>query len=401
MVLLMPNKINHLHIKNFRSLADIHITPDSLNILFGPNGAGKSTFLDTIWFIRDCAIRGVDSAASFRDHGIGILWDGANTTDNILISIEDESTKYEVLFGLSAGRIEPFVGEKLVKKINNELLIDRTIGSDKAIFYHLGMGQDKTTITLREPEKLALTSYVAFGTSDIAALELDKLLRAARSYHLRGASLFNLRRSGSESEAGDRLQDRCENLWSVLRNLHDRRVIDERYDTIINFMKESFPSFDGLYFEQTGRNAVYANFLDRKRRKPIQASGVSDGHIQMLINLAALFSEKANGYSLILLDEPDISLHPWALAVLAKAVKLATEKWNKQVFISTHSPVLISQFAPEHIWVMELDENGQTMMKRVSEIEEIQDLLEDYATGSLYMAEAIAPQSKAFTEELK
>ncbi|MFM5981746.1 MAG: AAA family ATPase [Sphaerospermopsis kisseleviana] len=75
----MPNKINHLHIKNFRSLADIHITPDSLNILFGPNGAGKSTFLDTIWFIRDCAIRGVDSAASFRDHGIGILWDAANT----------------------------------------------------------------------------------------------------------------------------------------------------------------------------------------------------------------------------------------------------------------------------------------------------------------------------------
>ena len=87
--------------------------------------------------------------------------------------------------------------------------------------------------------------------------------------------------------------------------------------------------------------------------------------------------------------------------MLAKAVKLATEKWNKQVFVSTHSPVLISQFAPENIWAMELDKNGQTMMKRVSEIEEIQDLLEDYATGSLYMAEAIAPQSKAFTEELK
>ncbi|NET02931.1 MAG: AAA family ATPase [Sphaerospermopsis sp. SIO1G1] len=397
----MPNKINHLHIKNFRSLADIHIIPDSLNILFGPNGAGKSTFLDTIWFIRDCAIRGVDSAASFRDHGIGILCDGASTTDNILISIEDESTKYEVVFGLSAGRIEPFVGEKLVKKINNELLIERTIGSDKATFYNVGMALVQATITLREPEKLALTNYVAIGTSDVAAFELDKLLRAARSYHLRSASLFNLRRSGSESEAGDRLQDRCENLWSVLRNLHDRRVIDERYDTIINFMKESFPSFDGLYFEQTGRNVVYANFLDTKRRKPIQASGVSDGHLQMLINLTALFSEKPNGYSLILLDEPDISLHPWALAVLAKAVKIATEKWNKQVFISTHSPVLISQFAPKNIWVMELDTNGQTMMQRVSEIEEIQDLLEDYATGSLYMAEAIAPQSKAFTEDVK
>ncbi|MFM8005695.1 MAG: AAA family ATPase, partial [Dolichospermum sp.] len=319
----MLNKLNHLHIKNFRSLADVHISPDSLNILFGQNGAGKSTFLDTIWFIRDCAIRGVDSASSFRDHGIGILWDGASETDNILIEIEDESTKYEVSFGLSSGRIEAFAGERLVNKVNNQLLINRTIGSDKATFYQF-MGEDETTITLREPEKLALTSYVAFGKGDGAASELDKLLRAARSYHLRGASLFNLRRAGSESEPGDRLQDRCENLWSVLRNLHDRQVIDDRYDKIMKFMRESFPAFDGLYFEQTGRNTVYANFLDKRRRKPIQASGVSDGYIQMLINLTALFSEKPNGYSLILLDEPDISLHPWALAVFSKAVKLAT-----------------------------------------------------------------------------
>lgn len=395
----MPNILNHLHIKNFRSLADAHISPDSLNILFGPNGAGKSTFLDTIWFIRDCAIRGVDSASSFRDHGIGILWDGASETDNILIEIEDESTKYEVSFGLSSGRIEAFAGEKLINKINNQLLINRTIGSDKATFYQF-MGEDETTITLREPEKLALTSYVAFGKGDGTASELDRLLRAARSYHLRGASLFNLRRAGSESEPGDRLQDRCENLWSVLRNLHDRQVIDDRYDTIMKFMRESFPAFDGLYFEQTGRNTVYANFLDKRRRKPIQASGVSDGYIQMLINLTALFSEKPNGYSLILLDEPDISLHPWALAVFGKAVKLATEKLNKQVFIATHSPVLISQFEPQNIWATELDKNGQTVMKRVSEITDIQDLLEEYATGSLYMAEMIAPQSQSDAEEL-
>ncbi|NEP44305.1 MAG: AAA family ATPase, partial [Okeania sp. SIO2H7] len=102
--------------------------------------------------------------------------------------------------------------------------------------------------------------------------------------------------------------------------------------------------------------------------------------------------------SLILLDEPEISLHPWALAVFAKAVKLAAKSWNKQIFIATHSPVLISQFEPENILAAELDEERQTVMKRVSEMEDIQDLLEDYATGSLYMAEAIAPQSKSMVE---
>ncbi len=389
----MSNQLTHLQIKNFRSLADVKIQINPLNIIFGPNGAGKTTLLDTIWFVRDCAIRGVDLASSERDRGIGLLWDGADEGENISIKILTPSGEYEVSFGYSSGRIEPFAGEKLFSGHDNKLIV-RIIGSDKAQVY-LTDQQELEFITLREPEKLALSRYVAFENREAAASNIDNLLRVVRNYNSRSASLFKIKRFGSESDSGERLQDRCENLWSVLRNLHDKRVIDERYDTIISFMQESFPAFDNLFFEQTGRYTVYGNFLEKGRRQPIRSSGVSDGHLQMLINLTALFSEGQNRYSLILFDEPEISLHPWALAVFAKAVKLATEKWNKQVFIATHSPVLISQFEPENILTAELDKEGKTVLKRISEIEGIQDLLEDYATGSLYMAEMIAPQSKS------
>ncbi|MEG3931532.1 MULTISPECIES: AAA family ATPase [unclassified Microcoleus] len=392
----MSNQLTHLQIKNFRSLADVNIQINPLNIIFGPNGAGKTTLLDTIWFVRDCAIRGVDLASSERDHGIGLLWDGADEGENISIKIVTPSGEYEVSFGYSSGRIEPFAGEKLFSNHDNKLIV-RIIGSDKAQVYRTDL-QELEFITLREPEKLALTRYIAFENSEPAASNIDNLLRVVRNYNSRSASLFKIKRFGSESDSGERLQDRCENLWSVLRNLHDKRVIDERYDTIISFMQESFPAFDNLFFEQTGRYTVYGNFLEKGRRKPIRSSGVSDGHLQMLINLTALFSEGQNRYSLILFDEPEISLHPWALAVFAKAVKLATEKWNKQVFIATHSPVLISQFEPENILTAELDKEGKTVLKRISEIEGIQDLLEEYATGSLYMAEMIAPQSKSALE---
>ena len=389
----MSNQLTHLQIKNFRSLADVKIQINPLNIIFGPNGAGKTTLLDTIWFVRDCAIRGVDLASSERDHGIGLLWDGADEGENISIKIVTPSGEYEISFGYSSGRIEPFAGENLFSERDNKLIV-RIIGSDKAQVYRTDL-QKLEFITLREPEKLALSRYVAFENREAAASNIDNLLRVVRNYNSRSASLFKIKRFGSESDSGERLQDRCENLWSVLRNLHDKRVIDERYDTIISFMQESFPAFDNLFFEQTGRYTVYGNFLEKGRRKPIRSSGVSDGHLQMLINLTALFSEGQNRYSLILFDEPEISLHPWALAVFAKAVKLATEKWNKQVFIATHSPVLISQFEPENILTAELDKEGKTVLKRISEIEGIQDLLEDYATGSLYMAEMIAPQSKS------
>lgn len=395
----MSNKLARLRIRNFRSLANVAIETGALNVLFGPNGSGKTAFLDTIWFVRDCAIRGVETASSDRSHGIGALWDGADEGANISIKLETELAEYQVLFGYSSGRIESFVGETLHSKELNIRLIDRKIGSDKASFYHTKL-KGMMQLTLRDPEKLAFTRYLDLEDwSPRSAFELDRLLRFVHFYPSRRADFYRLKKLGSESSYQIWLWDRCQNLWSVLQNLLGKRVADERYDTIVSFMRESFSTFDDLLIEQTGPNTVYASFLEKGRRQPIQASGVSDGHLQMLTLLTALFSGGKDRDSLILFDEPEISLHPYALAVFAEAVKLATKEWKKQVFIATHSPVLISQFDPENILAMEINESGQTIMKRVSEMDEIEDLLEEYAVGSLYMAEMIAAQSKPPFEE--
>ncbi len=389
----MSKQLTFIETHNFRSLADVRVETKKLNILFGPNGSGKSTFLDTLWFIRDCAIRGVDEASSYRSHGIGALWDKAGESDNLSIKLETALITYEVIFGYSSGRIEPFVGETLFAKEHERRLIERKIGSDKANFYRFDLEQD-VLVELREPEKLAFTRYLDLERwSPQEAYDLDKLLRHVHFYHLREADLYALKNRGSESNHQTWLWERCQNLWSVLRNLHDRRSIDERYDTIRKFMKKSIPSFEDLLIEQTGPNSVYGNFIEIGRRHPIRASGVSDGHLQMLMLLTALFSEGKDRPSLILFDEPEISLHPYALSIFAEAVKLAVEEWGKQVFIATHSPVLISQFAPEDILATEIGAWGQTVVNRVSEMDEIQDLLEEYAAGSLYMAEMLAPQS--------
>ena len=394
----MGNQLTRLHVKNFRSLADVSIETRPINVLFGPNGSGKSTLLDTIWFVRDCTKRGVDEASSYRSHGIGMLWDGADQEANISIKIETELAEYEVLFGFSEGRIEPFAGEALHSKPRKLCLIDRKIGSDKVEFYHNSMEQS-VSITLKDAEKLALNWYLAFEDESDEAAELDRLLHFVHFYHARKILLPTLKRTGSESSYHTYLWEYGQNVWSVLRNIHGKRAIDNRYDTIINFMRKSFPNFKDLVIEQTGPNSVYGSFLENGRQDLIQASGVSDGHLQMLIHLTALFSEGTDRDSLIVFDEPETSLHPYAISVFAEAVKLATKEWNKQVFIATHSPVLISQFDLEDILTAELDESGQTVLTRVSEMKDIQDLLEDYATGSLYMAGAIAPQSGPYTRE--
>jgi len=383
------NGLTELRVKNYRSLADVSLGIRPVNVVFGPNGAGKSTLLDTLYFFRDCAIRGVELASSERSHGIGILWDGADDDARISLAVATERVDYDLTFGLSSGRIEPFPGELLRSKSADRVLIDRKVGTDQASLYHTNIDQH-VPITLREPDKLSMCLFLDFNRGDYEAGYLDKVMHFVRLYHARSFFLYRLKRDGSESSHDVRLWDRGDNAWSVLRNLHDKKSVDERYDTVMMYMRESFPSFEGIVLEQTGPNSVYASFREKGHRKEILASGVSDGHLQMLLLLTALFSE-GDRDAVILLDEPEISLHPWALAVLAKAVKSAADRWRKQLLIATHSPVLISQFDPEDILVAEI-EKGCTHLTRLSQIEEVRDLLEEYAPGSLYMAEAVGAQ---------
>ncbi len=55
-----------LAVQNYRCLGRVDHVAREMNVLFGPNGVGKTTFLDALWFLRDCAIRGTEESASNR-----------------------------------------------------------------------------------------------------------------------------------------------------------------------------------------------------------------------------------------------------------------------------------------------------------------------------------------------
>ena len=386
--------LTKLRVRNYRALADIELEVGPINVVFGPNGAGKSTLLDTIYFFRDCAIRGAEVASSERGHGIGILWDGAAEDQDILVELSAGGVTYGLSFSLSSGRIESFPGELLVSSSVSNVLINRTPGTDKAALYNRNISSG-ALVDLREPEKLSLGLFLDFNQGHEEAGYLDRLLHFVRLYHSRSFHLWRLKQSGSESSHQTRLWDLGDNAWSVLRNLQDKQNVDDRYNTIMQYMTKAFPSFDGIVLEQTGPTSVYASFLEKERREAIFASGVSDGHVQLLLLLIALFSE-GNNESVLLFDEPETSLHPWAVTVFGEAVKVAAKQWKKQVFLATHSPVLISQFDPGDTLVAEI-EKGCAKFNRLSQMDEIKDLLEDYATGSLYMSEMLAPQGRNAT----
>ena len=395
----MANLLTRLQVKNFRSLADVAVELRPINVLFGPNGSGKSTLLETIRLVKDCVSRDVEEAARTRNNGFGMLRQGVDESEGISMLLETFLAEYFLSFRFARGQIQPYPAEILSSKGQAAPLMSRRAGSDEADFYY--REENPLVITrLTFPEKLALIQYMQGSESiPVEAVDLRNILNSIHFYHSHYIDLSQLKHRGSESGMEISLREDCGNLWSVLRNIHGKGAIDSRYATIISFMQNSFPNFKDIVFDSAGPNGVYASFVEKSCRDPIPALGASDGQLQMLIHLTALFSEGMDRDSLIVFDEPEASLHPYAIFVFAEAVKLATKEWNKQVFIATHSPVLIGQFEPEDILATELDESGRTVLTRVSEMEDIKDLLESYDTGSLYMAEAIAPQSKPYAKE--
>ena len=387
--------LNRVRIRNYRALADVDLPARPINVLFGPNGSGKSTLLDTLYFFRDCAIRGVETASSERDHGIGLLWDGAANGDRISVELDGSGVTYGLSFSLAAGRIDPFPGERLFSKDRDLTLIDRRPGADTASLFHAQVEQT-LDLTLRDPDKLSLGVFLDFNHGDPEAGHLDRLLHFVRLYHSRSFRLHVLKRTGSESSHQTRLWDLGDNAWSVLRNVQDKRNVDGRYHTIRGYMVEAFPFLDDIVLEQTGPSSLYASFMEKGRREPILASGMSDGVLQLLLLLIALFSE-GDREAVLLFDEPEVSLHPWAIVVFARAVKCAAAEWGKQVFVATHSPVLISQFEPEDVLVSGM-EQGRAQFDRLSEIKQVRDLLDEYAAGALYMSQEVGPQGSDSTE---
>lgn len=385
-------KISKVSAINFRCLKKVELEMKDITVLFGPNGVGKTTILDTIWFIRDCAIKGTEEASAERSHGIGMLWDKAQQDDSIALTISTENLSYEVEFGFSNGRIEPWLGEKLKETEGNlRTVLERRKGSDEVTFSF----PNKIKMHLPEPEKLALSSMTIFNNADLKSLEFEKLLRFVHLYSSRKFELFRLTRHGSEMDFRTTLHDRAINLWSVLRNLNDRRAKDGRFEIISKYMGLAFPSFLGLRLEQTGVGSVYCHFDIKNRAKEVMASGVPDGYLQLLVILTALFCEEKQKYSLVIFDEPETSLHPYAISVFAQAVREASENWNRQVVLATHSPVLISQFKPDELVVVEAGSEGETILRKVSALdEETQALLEEYSAGVLYMTQSIAAQQK-------
>ncbi len=118
---------------------------------------------------------------------------------------------------------------------------------------------------------------------------------------------------------------------------------------------------------------------DKQFTQPLYPHQLSEGTLRFLWLTALLYSPELPAVTLI--DEPEVSLHPRMLSLLADMLREASQR--AQIIVATQSESLVRFMRPEEVLVMDLDEEGHTTAKWADEME-LGDWLEDYTLEKLW-----------------
>ena len=170
------------------------------------------------------------------------------------------------------------------------------------------------------------------------------------------------------------------NLAAFLYFLREKKT--EAYDLIRGAVQRVAPFFDDFQLQpvQLKPDTILLEWKHKGTDAYFDASMISDGTLRFMA-LATLFLQPVEYRpSVILVDEPELGLHPCAITMLAALIKQASAE--TQVIVGTQSPLLLDHFEPEDVLVANRV-GGSTQLTRL-ETAKLTEWLEDYSLGQLW-----------------
>ncbi len=395
-------RLRRIWARNFKSIRNLDLELGPLTVLVGPNASGKSNVLDVIRFIKDALDTNLDSAVTSR-HGIEAV-----TRTNP----EGESGEVEVGFEVRHGgfsmRYDFVLGNREgIYRVNSETATV-TPGDEglKPIEFELrdgyvvkpkGFDDDEfddsqlalpflTHILFRTRARSTKSRYRSRYATVRQVDETIKFVKRMQFYRLFPDAMREPRRLMNPHL----LAEDGQNLASVLREMikSDSPYLGE----IKTSMAQVVPGLNDLLVDQSGGYLV-AKLLHGSSDNGgpgswFDLSQESDGTVRLLGLLTAFYQDMPN--SLIGVEEPELTIHPGALAVLADVMVEASSR--TQVVATTHSPDLIERLPIESLRAVEM-RDGCTEVGHVSATQSKAVINGLFTSGELHSMEGLVPRS--------
>lgn len=351
-------KLATISVSGYKSILSLdRLRMDDINLIIGPNGAGKSNFISLFRFIHHLVQEELQDFVVKQGGLQKVLYGGPRTTQKLTVNFDADINGYEVTLGVTRdGRL---VFEEEYCSFN---------GTRKRI----------TT-----PEQFETNLRRTRGAGRIPAFILSKI-ESWRVHHFHDTSESaplrrDARMTGIETLAGD-----GGNLPAFLYYLQERHpeTLEEIEDTV----RRIAPFFGRFILkpEPLNRDLIRLRWRHRGIEEPFDVSDFSDGTLRFIALVALLLQpeppDSTQSNRTVVLDEPELGLHPAALALLASVMHSVKDR--VQIICSTQSVTFANQFSWQDIIVA--DRSGEASTFRRLEEKEVKAWMDEYSMGEAW-----------------
>ncbi len=361
-------KIETLEIIGFRGIKHAKINLHDINILIGANGAGKSNILSALFLFSEQNYPTFTQFFNDLGGNSTLFYGGVKSNPIIKIKVEmygqKNYSKTVKLEYVSGGRIQISYFSSL-EVDSKSFTKEKTYRfDDKIVEFSESLAEDDPiSIFLKENDEKA-TQF--FGTSE--------------AYRFNDTSPRSPIRQPSYKYETFVLKNMGENLaaWVYLFSLKH----PNQFNFFQSLVRRVIPHFDCFVLrpDPFNKNQIRLEYRNVGRDLLLSAAHLSDGSLRF-IALAVLLL--FNPPPLVIIDEPELGLHPTALQLIADLIRQAS--FESQIIVATQSADFLNQFEPHQILVVEREEDSEeTLVKRL-DATEIEGWLEDYSIGDLWL----------------
>lgn len=356
------NNLKHIKVEGFKSIAKLDLSIENINILIGANGAGKTNLISMFTFLSQLSQGKLKNYVEIEGGAERFFHFGSRHTNQMVFDLRVNVNGYHVEFSPNLD------DDSLV--FNKEYC---TITSSSALWNLYPKKGESGFVSGESADSDRIKNYT------------QGYLEKCRVYHFHDTSSQARFKKTNKLVNDYYLEKDAANIAPFLYYLKTSKWEKERqsYRQIVSAIQSVAPFFHDFYLEPSGvagDKSIILRWTHTKHDAPFSANVLSDGTARFIC-LATLFLQPTSRRpDTIILDEPELGLHPAALSVLADIIH-ATAK-ETQVICSTQSVTFANHFAPGDFIVVDA-KNGVSSFRRLDK-KPLEYWLEEYGMGDIW-----------------
>jgi predicted ATPase len=349
------SRVNTLSLSGYKSIKELKDFPlNNLNVLIGANGAGKSNFISLFRLLNEMYEQQLQLFVQLQGGPDALLHFGRNKTGKL---------HAEFYFARNGYYFD------LVPTADNRLIFANEASwfggvyrptSSSAI---LGQGHDESKLK---------------SATDLYSPWVRESVSKWRVYHFHDTSEKAKVKQLHAVNDNLRLKPDAANLAAYLRMLNEKHSAE--YQRIVSTIQLVAPFFNDFIHREGVENVELEWRLKGSADTPFKAHMLSDGTLRFICLTTLLLQPLSLLPDTILIDEPELGLHPYAISVLADVFRQVAEQ--KQLIISTQSVELVNELSPEDVIVVD-QVDGESTFHRPQR-DELSGWLQQYSLGELW-----------------